>query len=365
MVGLIDPLRSPRRRTVAIARAVAEREGRVRVGTDLRFGILGLLAAGGDPGQAADALFAEAEALAEARPWWSPLRSEVRFCIAAQLVATGVGRSEFEAAFETCRGYFRAEGLPKSELHEALACLVLMASGPEVGLTARRVTRLAAVYGALRRRHPYLIGRGHYAAAALLATDDGSIEEIVERVEARYRILHELRFHRGGQLELAAELLCFAEASDRTLGSRFRLLFDAFRRAGARLDEDRYDELALLASIDMPSAELVRRVLSNSDFLEDELKHAPSGERGFELATAATLLGLARSSAGSGALRGDLGLSQVVALLQARNAGLLTRTLDRVGALVGPSGRQPEDREARWPVPHVLRPEAVASRRDA
>ncbi|MEO0651787.1 MAG: DUF4003 family protein, partial [Planctomycetota bacterium] len=225
---------------------------------------------------------------------------------------------------------------PQDLLLDAERCgLVLMEQAPSGLPSAEQVGRLAAVHRGIKEFRPGLTGRDDYAAAALLASTGDPIEHIVDRVEGLYHLLHYLRFHRGNQLQLASHLLYFAVESDQTLATRFRLLFDAFERAGLWMNEGDYDEIALLASLQVPSAELVRRVLADRDRIRAELSPRPSPQQGFELAAATTLLGLASTGGVCSQAYAGLGITQIVALMQAQQVAMLAAAVDQTVAAAG------------------------------
>ncbi|MEO0651786.1 MAG: DUF4003 family protein [Planctomycetota bacterium] len=322
-------------RMVEIADAIAARKRWFQGWNSLRFAGLGLIVSSGSADQIADDLFGCAEGLKSALPWWSSLRNDLRFCVASFLVTHGRGANEFLEAFEPSRRRFRDLRLPKSEVHEALACLVLMDRVPGAVPTQEQVERLNAMYRGMKEHHPYLTGRDDYAAAALLASTEDSVERVLERVERLYQALRDLRFHRGNQLQLAAHLLYFADGTDEDLAARFRQLYDAFKAEGLWMYDGDFDEIAVLASVNVPTHDVVERVLTDRRRLREELTPKPSAQQGFELASATALLTLAQlSDAPSEAFTGHQ-LARIVALVQAQQAAIVAATAGGAAAASG------------------------------
>lgn len=327
---LVEFPEDPCGRLIDVAGALAERRRWFQDWSALRCASLGLLVVPGESRDIAERLFSDAESLSRMGRWGSQLRGSVRYCVAAMLITRGLSPGEFHDELAIYRRHFREQKLPKHEVYETLASLVLLGSGAH-SRSAAQVERLAEIFRAMKAAEKSwfgsLTGTDDYAATALLSETEDAIETIVARLDRLYTGLRSVRFSRGNRLQLASHLLYFAPDPDEVVIDRFQRLYDGFTRRGLRMHSGDYDEVAILASLSNDPQDSIDRVLEDRNRLRADLRPRPSLQVGFELASSTAFLSMVPASMGdaSSSLMGWQ-LSQVVALVQAQQAAMMAAT---------------------------------------
>jgi hypothetical protein len=143
-------------------------------------------------------------AIARRLAWHSALSSQLNLVWAAQLVRRGVDPEAFYDEFLQMRGLFRAGGVRRDEPREAIAALLLrdVVDGGVAG--SDEVTRLRAIYEALKGHHWFLTGADDLPACALLVGEVGTAATIADGVEAIYEALQGVGLSPGDPLQRVA-----------------------------------------------------------------------------------------------------------------------------------------------------------------
>ncbi len=311
----------PVTRMIELCRAIGSHKRWFHNWSMLRYAASGLLFVEGPAEELATRLFDAADQLKEGAGWFSNLRTDVRFCLVAGLLRHETPVDQFKSMFARTRAAFREAGLPKGETEEAMATLICL-DVCDHAPTEAEARRIAEVFAGMRAEHRLLTGREDYPAATLLALRGEPVPEIIARVELLYDALHELHFHRGNQLQLASHLLYFVEAPDAVALARFRALYDAFQAEGLWMNSGDYDEVAILAFLDLPAPAIVERVLADRLRLREELHPRPSKQEGFTLATQTAFLHFAADGETDLATLGSAQRAAVLALLAAQQAAV-------------------------------------------
>lgn len=251
--------------------------------------------------------------------WYHALRGSLRFAVAATLVREELSVRELLAAFAAADPLFRRHWRLRGDTWEQLAVLVLLVQDPERRVRAAAVDRLAAIWKRLRIDHPVLTQRSDWPACACLVARPEGVEELGRRLEDAYRGLRAEGLVRGDALQRAAQLLVLGEQATPEGYRRVGLLLRAFREAGLWMHGGDYDELALLAVLDVPAGAVVERVLAHRATLA-ALRPAPGREMSFSLACGTALIELRSAHGGAdGRLEALAGL---VSLLLAHQAAV-------------------------------------------
>jgi hypothetical protein len=281
----------------------------------------------GTPAELARALEARAEELRRALSWWSSLRANVRFVLAALLVREGLSARAMMRAIDEARVLFRRHWRWSGHPWQELAALVLLMQGEERRVTPAEVARLAAIWERMRRDHPWLTQRSDWPACAALVARPEPVEQLAARLEACYRGLGEAGLARGDARQTAAQILCFAPGEPAALCARFGRLWRAFREAGLWMHSGDYDEVALLAFADAPATAVVERVLRHRAAI-DALRPRPTRSTSFDLACGTALLELLREARGgeAEAARRIEAIARLVAVLQVQQAAVAAAT---------------------------------------
>ncbi|MCA9660941.1 MAG: DUF4003 family protein, partial [Myxococcales bacterium] len=217
-----------------------------------------------------------------------------------QLVRRGVDPAAFYDEFLRVRGLFRAGGVRRDEPREAIAALLLgeVAGGVEVGRD--EVTRLRAIYEALKGHHWFLTGADDLPACALLVGEAGTPAAIADGVEAIYAALQGVGLGPGDPLQRVAMNLYLGRRDGAC--ARVGALRAAFVAAEQPIRPLEYPGLSLLGLITGASApSLSAEVVQLKERVVVELGATP-GEA-FNIAASLVYLGDAGAGADAAAMR--------------------------------------------------------------
>ena len=262
---------------------------RKRWGTDasiLRF--VALTLASTDQADVAGSLEAVADELKDRAGWSSPLRSSIRYIVAAMILKRNLSAARVHARIEKTRDEFRRRRMSRGGLNEILAALLLALKEDGAAVPRWRVDKLEALLESWKKDHPWLTGVGDYPMAAMHATRENSVEEVALQVEQIYQALRQAGYSRGNQLQLASHLLAIGPSSPQNAARRFDSLVKAFRQRKWRIYTSRYDEVAVLALCAAQPAKLAEQVLGIQEQLRNH-KPRPSRDIAFSLAAGIVL----------------------------------------------------------------------------
>ena len=267
-----------------------------------------------------DALEDAATDLRRRAQWTSPLRSEIRYVVAAMILRRGLDPGNVHRCVIETRDAFRTHRLPSRGTGPTLAALVLALQGEGRPVPDRHVERLAGIYRRWRADHFWLTDANDLPAAALHAGREREVDMLTAEIERVYDRLVERGFRRGDALQLVSHLLAVDPRGVDTGVQRFRQVAECLGRAGERVRPGRYDEIAILALTEDNETSVVDRVLGYRDRLR-EAKPRPSKEVAFSLAAGLELARDTDRAAERGA--GDLAaLQSVRAILDAQQAAV-------------------------------------------
>ena len=285
----------------------------------VRFVALALGAAGADVDH--DALEEVAKGLRQRARWTSPLKSEIRYVVAAMILRRGLEPVAVHTRVFEVRDAFRAHRLPSRGTGPTLAALLLALRSGGRAVPPRHVERLADIYRRWRRDHFWLTGATDLPAAALHAGRDASVEVVTADVERAYGNLREAGFWRGNALQLVSHLLAVDPRGTDTAVQRFTVVAARLRDEGERVTTSRYDEVALLALTEESPGRVVRRVLEYRDRLR-AAKPRPDKDLAFSLAAGIELAEDGARASQGGA--GDLAALQAIRdILDAQQAATI------------------------------------------
>jgi hypothetical protein len=282
----------------------------------LRFVALTLGAAGADVTY--DQLEAAAKGLQKRARWTSPLRSEIRYVVAAMILRRGLDPGTIHARVVETREAFKAHKISSRGTGSTLAALVLALQREGRAVPTQQLERLAQIYRRWREDHFWLTDANDLPAAALHAGRDEPVEALAANVERAYQNLREAGFSRGNMLQLVSQLMAVDPRGTGAAVQRFRRVADQLRGAGERVYASRYDEIAMLALTQEAPARLVDRVLRYRGRLRGA-KPRPPKDMAFSLAAGIALAEDGQRAGKRGA--GDLAaLSAIQAILDAQQA---------------------------------------------
>ncbi len=253
--------------------------------------------------------------------WTSPLKSEIRYVVAAMILRRGQDAGAIHARVFETRDAFKVRKLPGRGTGATLAALLLALHYKAGPVPPRDIERLATIYRRWRREHRWLTSSSDLPAAALHAVREIPVEVLAEDVERAYTRLNDAGFRRGNQLQLVSHLLAVDPRGTDTGVQRFRAVAERLGAADERVGASRYDEIAMLALTQAPPGDVVDRVLHHRDRLRG-VKPRPEKAVAFTLAAGIELAADAEIAGERNA--GDLAaLQSIQAILDAQQAAMI------------------------------------------
>ena len=235
-----------------------------------------------------DRLEEVAKGLRRRAGWTSPLRSEIRYVVAAMILRRDLDAAGVHRQVIATRDRFGEHGIKRRGTGATLAALLLALQAEGKRVPSVRLDRLARIYAQWRADHFWLTDANDLPAAALHAGRDVSVESLTEDVQRAYARLRDAGFRRGNQLQLVSHLLAVDPRGADNAVQRFALVAERLRGAGERVGTGRYDEVAVLALTQAPPGHVVDRVLGYRDRLRSA-RPRPSKDVAFSLAAGVEL----------------------------------------------------------------------------
>ena len=253
--------------------------------------------------------------------WSSPLKSEIRYVVAAMILRRGQDPAAIHARVFETRDAFKAHKLPSRGIGATLAALLLALHHEAGPVPQQHIERLARIYRGWRREHRWLTSSSDLPAAALHAAREVPVEVLAAAVERAYTRLDEAGFRRGNQLQLVSHLVAVDPRGTDTGVQRFCAVAERLKAADERVGASRYDEIALLALTQGHPGDVVDRVLHHRDRLR-AVKPRPEKAVAFTLAAGIELAADAEVAGERNA--GDLAaLQSIQAILDAQQAAMI------------------------------------------
>ena len=293
-----------------------------------RFVALTLGAAGGRISH--DRLEVVAAGLRRRAGWTSPLRSEIRYVVAAMILRRDLDAARVHHQVIATRDSFREHGIKRRGTGATLAALLLVLQAEGKRVPKSQLDRLARIFAQWRADHFWLTDGNDLPAAALHAGRELSVESLTGDVQRAYARLRDAGFRRGNQLQLVSHLLAVDPRGTDNAIQRFAVVADHLRKAGERVGTGRYDEVAVLALTQGSPGHVVGRVLRYRDRLRGA-RPRPSKDIAFSLAAG---IELAEDSEKAGERSaGDLAaLQSIRAILDAQQAATIAAVSAGAGA---------------------------------
>ena len=253
--------------------------------------------------------------------WSSPLKSEIRYVVAAMVLRRGLDPARIHECVFATRDAFKTHKVPSRGTGPTLAALLMALHGEGAPVPDGDLERLAVIYRRWRTEHRWLTNAGDLPAAALHASRDVPVDVLASDIERAYARLHDARFARGQQLQLVSQLLAVDPRGTDAGVDRFRDVAERLKSREERVGPSRYDEVALLALTQSPAADVVDRVLDNRDRLR-KAKSRPDKSVAFTLAAGIELSADTERAGERSA--GDLAaLESIRAILDAQQAAMI------------------------------------------
>ncbi len=257
----------------------------------LRFAALGLASAElADPHAQLERIASD---LRDRAGWFGPLRSDVRYVVAAMLLRRGLSAAKVHPQVVRTRKALRRYRLPRRATQTTFAALLLVLHENGGAVPPRNLERMERIYQCLKQQHRWLTSQDDLPAVALHAMREESPESLTRRIEEAYTALRRAGFHRGNQLQLVSHLMALDPRGVAKTVQRFERIAHSFRSERQRILTSRYDEVAILALTEDTPARLVKRVLDTFRALR-AARPKPGKDLAFSLAAGLVLADHAR-----------------------------------------------------------------------
>ncbi len=232
--------------------------------------LLSALGTPGSPEQVVRGMIEASQALKQELGFFSALPTHMRMGLAAGIVHSGDEPKAFVSSFQAAREEFRAVGLRRSQVYEAIAVLMLRSRRGPVPVTRIDAERMKDIYQALKSHHWWLTGPEDLPACALLASLEASAEKIGRDTEVLYQALRGQGQNQGDTLQAAALFLVLCQSPPEDVAQRFARITEAFVAEGLHLLQADQDELALLCFLEDDPQTIVRCVQAHRDVIGSE-----------------------------------------------------------------------------------------------
>jgi len=254
--------------------------------------------------------------------WFGPLRSEVRYVVAAMLLRRGLSAAKVHPQVVRTRKALRRYKLPRGANQTTFASLLLVLHENGSAVPPRNLERMERIYQCWKQEHGWLTGGDDLPAAALHAIREESPESLTRRIEEAYDALRKAKFRRGNQLQLASHLMALDARGVAKAVRRFERIAHLFRDKQQRILATHYDEVAILALTEGSTSVLVNQVMDTCQALR-AARPRPSKDLAFSLASGLVLVEQARRLGDAGSLPALNMLRNVQALLDAQAAAAM------------------------------------------
>ena len=229
-----------------------------------------------------------AETLKDRASWFSPIRSPIRYALAAMVLRRDLDPGRTHDRVQNLLERFRAAKLRPGSIQAVLSAFLIVLHHGDAPVPDEVLTRMAAILRRWKTDHPFLTGIDDYPMAALHATRAEGVEECGTRVESVYQALRVRKMRRGNALQLASHLVSLGAGSPAERALRFDRVRTALVERGERVGTGRYDEVAILSLTTARPADLARRFIRDRDALR-AAKPRPSADLAFSLAAGIAL----------------------------------------------------------------------------
>ncbi|MGD8376185.1 MAG: DUF4003 family protein [Acidobacteriota bacterium] len=266
-------------------------------------------------------LEATAETLRKGAGWFGPLKSPVRYVVAAMILRQGLSARHVHSAVKRTREAMRRRKLPRGALPQTLASVLLVLDRQGSPVPTQTLERMERIMARWKEDHRWLTRADDLPTAALHAARDVPVESIAVETEHAYQALRDHRYSRGNALQLVSHMLAFDPRGVDTAVSRFLRIANKFGDAGWKIRVSRYDEAAILSLSQGTPDAVVDRALRFVERLRAE-RPRPGRDIAFSLAAGLVLAEDARK-AGPRSVA-DLGQLQAAqAIIAAQQAAMV------------------------------------------
>ncbi|MCA8941330.1 MAG: DUF4003 family protein [Planctomycetes bacterium] len=260
------------------------------------------------------------------------ITKDARLVLAAMLYASGDSVRGFYDQVARVRRMFREHGMRRAGSYETMATWILHRQASGRPVEAATVARMRAIYDGMKSHHWWLTGPDDFPACALLTSAKGEPTAICNRIESIYQALRQEGFSSGDPLQTAANVLHFVGLSPHETARRYARLADEFRRAGIRMWQSDYDELAILCFLEHDATTIVPRVVDRRAQME-RLHPKPDHVQTFNLACSVVFLELVQVDRALHHITDAKALTDIQAVVAAQQAAVIAAVTSATAAV--------------------------------
>ncbi|WP_099159335.1 DUF4003 family protein [Virgibacillus ndiopensis] len=202
---------------------------------------------------------------------FSSMRSYPRFTTAAMFDVNFENPDDQIKALFDLYDQLKKAGF-KSGTFTYLAATVIITNKSQEANNAEIISRAKEIYDWMKKEHMFLTSNDDYPLAILLAYEDGTIEELIERMERFYNRLHQHDFAKGNELQFLSHILSLGHSQEESsLVNQSVHVYDAFTKASIKPKKLYYPVIGMLALL--PYEEFNMKIISQLyDELNNEIK---------------------------------------------------------------------------------------------
>lgn len=286
-------LPEPMPRFRAIYEALYSEKGWGGETNSLRFAAMAALSCSGEPSEVALKIKNIANEIKAKVGWFGDLNTPLRFIVSTMLIMNEDTVSDFLEETKRVHLMFRTAKLRNGGIYETMAILIMRMSFFKAPIQMETIERFKVIYQVMKKYHWWLTGPDDFPACAVLVSQKESPEEVGLVIEKIYQELKLRGFTTGDYLQTAANILYLTHTEPIEIAERYSNLATAFRRAGVRMWQSDYDELAILSFLESPPDFIVEKVLTYREEMKT-LYPKPDSTITFNLAASITFLELIR-----------------------------------------------------------------------
>ncbi len=265
-----------------------------RDASPLRFAAISAITCVGPADKVAASIRTVTENLRKESGAFGRLSRSLQFIIASMLIGNGDTARVFNQEVKRVRSVFRTEGIRRAAVYETMSILILRIHAQQKPISITQIKRLKDIYEEMKRHHWWLTGPEDLPACAILAGQDGSVQQIAQKSEDIYQALAKKKHSKGDTLQTTANMLSMASATPATITNKFISLAEGFRNNGVRIWQRDYDEIAILSFLNHPPKRIVDCVLNHRETMKT-LKPKPDRSLSFSLAASTAFVELAQA----------------------------------------------------------------------
>jgi hypothetical protein len=190
----------------------------------------------------------------------------VQMLMEAALILTHFedGKAAFDRLVE-CEERMKKHGF-KSSQYLSIGAYSLMLSC-ESEISDSRILRALEIYKKMKENHFWLTTSDDYPVSIMLSAEEGTIEEINQRIELIYEGLCMEGFHKSNGLQYLSHLLIFNPEDNETKVRRCRQIYDRLKDHKLKVPSTYYGIIGFLAMLQEDSDKALYDVIEAMDYL--------------------------------------------------------------------------------------------------